>query len=550
MVRSNKLFGSTPQPQKPGMSPTYAQADKVNREGFPAFTRTLEEDTLAVLLCNTLSNTFYADERTLAKETVDVLTRMAQKDADFLAKALVHARNRGLMRLAPVVGLAVLSAHGDGEKKVAFRRVFHHVVKTPDDLREFVSLCRSKQIRKGLGGEARDAVKRWLQHISEYHAVKYGSAKSEGITLRDILRMAHPRPVSEAQRELFGWLVKGWDKVGLEPSPSNPQVWAFEKIKRAETEAEIVALVKKYRLTWEVVVPSVKKMTTGIWAALLDEMPYMALLRNLNTMARHHVFTDEATVKKIAKRLSDPEQVRKSKQFPFRFFNAFKAFEGPQGIRDALADALEQSFENVEALPGRVCVANDISGSMSNPVSDKGKARYCDIAGILAAALFKKQEDVVLLPFDTTVHTIAVSRRDSIMTIAGQIGLAQGGTDVGAPIRYLNQTHQKVDVFIGVTDGEDWAGRGFLTEWEEYRKEVSPNAKAFLVTISPYKDWNAPTGYPSVHFCVGWSDAVLKYIPLVLKGGAGQVEEVKKIDLAALGKKTEEPKAAEEPVVD
>lgn len=536
MVRSKKLFQS--QQSSQFASPTYEKADKVNREGAPAFSRTPEEDTLAVLLTNTLGNTFYVDERSLAKETIDVFTKMAQKDASFLAKALVYARNKGLMKLAPVVGLGVLSAFGNGEKKVAFRKVFHHVVKTPDDLREFVMLCRSKKIRKGLGGEARDAVKRWLQHMTEYHAVKYGSARSEDLTLRDILRMAHPRPVNDAQRELFGWLVKGWDNVGKEPSPSNPQVWALEKIKRSESEAEIVNLVRKYRLTWEVVVPSVKKMTVPIWSALLESMPYMALLRNLNTLERHGVFADKDTVKAVAKRLSDPEQVRKSRQFPFRFFNAFQAFTGTQAIREAIAEALERSFENVESLPGTVCIANDISGSMSSQVSEKGATRYCDIAGLFAAALFKKQEDVVLMPFDTQVHEVKVSRRDTVMSIAGAIGQASGGTDVGAPIRELCRNRQKIDVFIGITDGEDWAGRGFLTEWEQYKKEI-PNAKAFLVTISPLRDWNAPTGYPDVHFVMGWNDAVLKYIPLILKGGAGQVDEVRKIDLAALGKKAE-----------
>ncbi len=531
MVRISDLFKNLFR-----KSPAYAQATETNKEGFPAFERTPEEDTLAVLLTNTLSNTFYVSEDKMAEETADVLIRMADTDPEFLAKALVYARNKGLMRLAPIVGLAILSVMEKGAKKVWFRKVFHHVVRTPDDLREFVALCRTKKIRTGLGGEARDAVKRWLQHMSEYHAVKYGSARSKEMTLRDILRMAHPRPVNDAQRELFGWLVNGWKDIGPDPSPTNPQVWALEKIKRSDDEKEIVSLVTKYKLTWEVVVPSVKKMIPAIWKSFLKDMPYMALLRNLSTMQRHGVFEDSVTATKVAEKLRDLENVRRSKQLPFRFFNAFKAFGGAQVVQDALVDALEASFENVEKLRGRIAIANDISGSMGSTVSNRGATRYCDIAGLLGAALFKKCDDVILLPFDTEVHKVGVSRRSTVMDIAAKIGLAQGGTDVGAPIRHLREKRVKVDVFIGITDGEDWAGRGFLTEWEEYKKEVNPRARAFLITISPYRDWNAPAGYPEVHFIVGWSDHVLRYISQVLGGGKGQVDEVRKLNLETLSK--------------
>jgi len=555
MVRAARVFGSkstSPASPRTGVkiSKTYAKSTKLNKEGFPAFERTVEEDTLSVLLTNTLSQTFYSTQDEIAKETVEVLKAMAKKDPEFLAKALVYAREKGLMKLAPVVGLAVLSTQEVEGRKILFRKAFQRVCRIPDDVREFVALCRTKEIRQGLGGQVKKVVQHWLRHLSPYHAVKYGSARSEGITIRDILRMTHPRPENPAQCELFGWLVNGWDKVGPEPSPSNPQIWAFEKLKRSEDEKEIVSLIKKYKLPWEVVVPSVKKMTSAVWKALLDDMPYMALLRNLNTMKRHEVLDDKKTVLGIAKRLSDKENVRKSRQFPFRFFNAFNAFDGPQEIRDALADALEASFVNVPEIKGRVCVSNDISSSMDAKPSDKGVTTCADIAGIFGAALFKKSEDVVLIPFDDQAHPEMgkVSRRDSIMTIAKQISRIQGGTDLGAPLRHLKAFGEKVDVFIGITDNEDWSGRGVLTQVEEYRQKINPNLKAVFVTIMPERDWVAPANYPGVWFVQGWSDRVLRYIPMVLEGGQGQVEEIRKINL--FEKEAVEPKVSEESVTD
>lgn len=549
MVKSARIFGSSGIPGKtpPPVSPTYQKADHKNAEGFPAFSRSIEEQTLSVLMTSTLSNTFYTKDRELAQETVEVLRKMAAKDPEFLARACAYARDKGLLKLAPTVGLAVLSAE-ETERKEWFRKAFPKVIQIPDDLREFVVLCRKAQIRKGtrikegkvlagtggLGGVAKVMVQHSLRHLSEFHTVKYGSGRSEVITLRDILRMAHPKPKDEAMRERFGWLVNGWSEVGSEPSPTNSMIWALEKLKRTENEAEVISLVEKYRLPAEVVIPSVRKMTVKIRKALLKSMPYMALLRNLNTLGRAGVLEDKATVKEIAKRLSDPEAVKKSRQFPFRFLNASRAFNGPQEIRDALTDALEASVTNLPEIRGRVCVSNDVSYSMSGKASDKGTATVAEIAAIFAGALLKKCEDVVLLPFDTEVRLdlAKVSRRDTVMSIAERIGVAERGTKLGAPIQHLLKHRTVVDVFIGLTDNEDWVAKGFLSYWEEYKRTVNPKAKTVLVTIAPERDFVAPEGYPDVHFVQGWSDSVLRYIPMVLESGLGQVEDVRKYDLS------------------
>lgn len=557
MTRGGSLFGQTgPVNPRSGkvMSTTFNKADKTNREGAPAFSRPLEEDVLAVLMTQTLGNTFYASKKEIAKETVDVLRAVSAKDPAFLAKALVYARNRGLMKMAPTIGLAVLSENKSAAAQDAFRKSFRHVMRIPDDLREFVDLIRTGSFgKKSLTGLRKTMIQHALRHMSEFHGVKYGSSASEGVTVRDILRLAHPRPKTTksgkeyerlkngAQAEMFGWLVKGWENVGKEPSPTNPMIWALETIKRSEDEKEIVSLVRKYKLPWEVVVPSVKKMTVGIWTALMEGMPYMALLRNLNTFERHGVLADKAVVKDIAARLSDKEAVEKSKQLPFRFWNAFKAYTGPQAIRDGLSDALEASFANMPEMSGTICIANDTSGSMGSLVSDKGTATFAEVAGIFAAALFKKAEDVMLLPFDTEVHAAKgrVSKRDTIMSIVEKISGHGGGTDIGAPIRHLLREKKKVDVFIGITDSEDWSGRGFLTEWEEYKAKINPKAKAFLVTIAPYRDGLSPKEMPDVYYTYGWSDNVLRFISMILAGGAGQVDHVKGIDLESYGKKVE-----------
>src|SRR5687767_10490393 len=97
----------------------YVHADSRNPEGFPSFTRSLEEGYLQVLLTNTLGGTYYATEEKLLDESLKLHAEMALSDPAFMARAIVYARNEGLMRMQPIVGLAYL-AKAD---RVLFRRI-------------------------------------------------------------------------------------------------------------------------------------------------------------------------------------------------------------------------------------------------------------------------------------------------------------------------------------------------------------------------------------------------------------------------------------------
>ena len=534
-----------------------------NREGAPAYRRSLREQVIQVLSTGTMSDTFYASGHELAKEAVEVLLRAREECPEFLARALVWARNQGFMKTAPVLGLVILSG-GRGLTRKLFEAVFDQVVLIPDDLRAFVALCRAGTIpgRNGLGGVARLMARKWICGLSEYHALKYGSAASEGVTLRDILRMTHPCPENVALAERFGWLVKG--SLGLGENPmQNPQIRALEALKVAKTEEEAVALVRGGRLPYEVVVPSVAKMTPALWTELLRNAPYMNLLKNLVTFTRHGVFEDEENVRIAVAKLTNPRAVENSKVLPFRYFDAWRMYvkeeRSDSRIADALRTALELSFVNMPSFGERmICVATDVSGSMGSFVpkpgkqvdswnaEDQGRGRYIDIAGIFTGALLRKVENrLIALPFDGSVrHDIArtLSGRDDILATTEKIAQACGGaTAVGAPVEHLLRLRTKVDVFVGITDNEEWAyGNGygcsanFLDLWRRYKKEVAPDAQAFLVTIAPYRDAVAPQHENGVHYIYGWSDQVLRYIGLKLETGESQVQAIAKMELEGL----------------
>src|SRR5215467_7356324 len=161
-TKLNKLFGTT----------AYATATTRNYEGAPAFVRGDEEQLVRVLLTGSFEPTFYASDAELAGEAIGLFRHFAATDPHFLAQAIVYARAEGLMRVAPLTALVVLSAADSADAKELFRRIFPRVIHTPGDLQDVIALCRRSALR-GMGKAVTRAANRWLAGISQYHVVKY-----------------------------------------------------------------------------------------------------------------------------------------------------------------------------------------------------------------------------------------------------------------------------------------------------------------------------------------------------------------------------------------
>ncbi len=526
-----RLFGQRPD--------AYATANTVNPEGFPAWKRDLHERYVQVLLTNTLSHTFYATQGDNYAATLAAHTEMLATDPAFAAKALVYAREHGTMRLQPIIGLVALSQ----VDLALFRRIFARIILTPGDLVDFVQIVRSKQIRPGMGRALKDAINAWLAELSEYHAIKYGANTPGKMTLRDVLRLAHPQPADERTRALFTYLVdrEKWQAEFAERSAELlPQIDALEQLKRSSDPAEQQYLIGKGRLPYEIVTGAIKP-DQALWVQLMQQMPYFALLRHLVTLQRAGVLADSEIASYVAERLRNREAMQKAKVLPFRLHAAWVMFEphnaAEQLITAALADALEAAFVNLPTLPGRVVIAPDVSGSMGGSINYPSKVRYIDIAGIFAGALRRSNQQALLLPFDTTVHQLDVAADAGVMAITEQISrFMGGGTAISAPISYLLDQRQPIDVFIGITDNVEWArdtwgGVGFLPTWQRYRQEIAPEAQAFLITIAPYQNAVAPDDEPGINYIYGWADHVPAFITQKLAGFASQVEAIQQSEI-------------------
>ena len=528
------------------------KADYLNKEKYPSYQRELKEEFIAVLLTNQMRDTFYANAKDLSKDAIETHKKMIDKDLAFYIKALAYARNYGYARLQPQVGLVNLST----KDMKAFRRVFKKVCLIPTDLKDFIDFAKSGVFRKGLGTGVKKAINSWLRYnLSEYYALKYGTE------LRDAIRMARPSEKYIGDKSLIvDWLME---------NPKNlnklPQISAFEKLKVSKDNKEILELISDGKLPLEIVTPFIK--TREQWRELAKQMPYFALVRNLNTLRRHGCF-DKKFTEFVAKKLANEEVILKSKVYPFRFYDAYRMvsstdrkeyyperdylkgkpvprpenlvpelLEGieleepatvetfnkeiPEEVKEALEQAFKISFKNVPEIKGKTAVAVDVSGSM--------QGKYKEIAATLGMGLLMKAQKKGIICFDDKLHIVEIDLNKPLKTIERVCEAGNGGTNISLPVQYLTDNKINVDNIVIISDMEEWIDEGFLESFTKYKDKINPNVKAFLINISPYKDYPAPSKTENVYVIGGWNDQVLNYIALITSMG-DQIKAIEQSD--------------------
>ena len=196
-------------------------------------------------------------------------------------------------------------------------------------------------LKKGLG--------KAMYKFNEYQFAKYNGGKKL-VKFKDVLRITHVRPLTANMDILFGKI--------LDDDLETPYTW--------ETEL------------------SAKGNTKEVWEELIDSgrVGYMALLRNLSNIIESRA----SNIDRALDILSNIDNVKRSKQLPFRYFSAYRTLqrynEGSTKVYDALELALRASVNNMKKLKGKTLIAIDNSGSMSCPVSDRTIVTCADIAGV------------------------------------------------------------------------------------------------------------------------------------------------------------------------
>jgi 60 kDa SS-A/Ro ribonucleoprotein len=500
------------------------QTDTWNHARASAYRLTPRQALAQLASTGTFNATFYAGGE---EQLAEVLGLVREVEPEFIGKLAVHAFEQGYMKDMPAALLAVLSRlEGD-----AFVRAFPRIVRNGKMLRNFVQVMRSGIAgRKSLGSRPKRLVQSWLEQASDIEIMR--AAVGNDPSLADVIKMVHPKPVSASRRALYGYLIgKPYDADALPDS-----VVAFEAFKRDPSLQ--VPDVPFQMLT-------ALPLTREHWVQIARQSGWQMLRQNLNTFARHGVFEVEGFAESLARRLADPDEVRRARVFPYQLMTSFAASDAgvPEIVRNALQDAMDVALGNVPRIDGRVVVCPDVSGSMQSPVTGHRtgattSVRCVDVAALVAAAFVRRNPDTVVLPFEQSVVDVRLNARDSVLTNAAKLAaVGGGGTNCSAPLERLVADRAKVDLVVFISDNESWvdAGRGrgtaTMAQWEKL-KSWNPDARMACIDIQPYATTQAKPR-EDILSVGGFSDQVFSVIGAWLSGKSADhwVETIEAVEL-------------------
>lgn len=516
-----------------------ATPDKATHEGGAAFTAPPELDLYAsVATFMDGSDGFYEKGGTKNLNKIDTNTKLGRLIADlqrvnplFVAKLAVYARENMNMRTVPtILAVEMAKLHNPYVSKVISR-----VVKRPDEIVEALSYYaarnqdnwkkdaesgRVKKVRK-LSSQIKKGLAIAFRQFDEYQLSKYNKTGME-ITLKDAVRLLRPKPIDEKQSELFRNLANG-------------------TLQKARTHEAVVG---------KAVSTEGVEAKGKAWEELIREkkVGYMALLRELKHIISSNVSAEAIDI--VLSYLTNPDAVRKSRQFPYRFAAAYNeiASIGPNIYKSQVLKALDEAVLHTAGSLNideskRIVVACDVSGSMSNRVSANSTVSRSEIGLLLGGILSKKSKYNLLYVFGNNAKSIPVSGSVNEFAKSGdrierehRIGHA---TNAHLVLEDMMKNKVATDSLYVFTDEQWWApsryslsyGDAFHALWNSYRRTLNPNAKIFLIDLSGYG--RTPMEIDSakgVYKMAGWSMETLRMINQLSDGGS-VIEEINKIKL-------------------
>lgn len=479
------------------------RCDAINEAGAPAYSLSSEQALAQLAVTGCLNGTFYATAHDQLKAVLELANAC---EPEFVAKVAIYARAEGCMKDMPALLCAVLAVR-DGD---LLQAVFGRVIDNGKMLRNFVQIVRSGVVgRKSLGTLPRRLVRQWLDERSMgqlFHA-----SLGQKPSLRDIIRMVHPKPKDTQRANFYGYLIgKPFDREQLPD-----EVRQLEMFKNDE------ASLPNINFQFLSALP----LTTAEWRVIAQRATWTTLRMNLNTFHRHDVFACDETTMLVAVRLADPERILKARAFPYQIMTTLLNLkhDAPGVLRDALEQAVEIATANVPALPGRTIVAIDISGSMHAPITGYRKGSTStttclDAAAVLAATVLRRNPSATVMPFHTEVSRVKFDPLESIVNISSRLReLPSGGTDCSVVLKQLNQKRERADTVIYFSDNQSWFraspygdSTGMQKEWRRF-KARNPEAQLVCIDIQPYTTVQAPVADDVTHVG-GFSDQVFEVL--------------------------------------
>lgn len=494
----------------------------LNAKGAVGFVRDEKSELFLSCVSDFVENSFHESAAARQSRVRALVAKIAVSDPEWITAFTAWLRDSAQMRS---ISLVVALEAADALRKEGIaggRKVVSAALSRADEPGEALAYWMSQKGRKIPAAVKRGISDAAVRLYNEYSVAKYDS-DSKGFTIPDVLKLVHPTPKDLKQAVLFKHAMERRFDSST-PVPSELTLLAKRKEVLAMKDNDLRDLLRSGEgsevlrsagLTWEAVAGKVG-LDAGIWEALIPNMGYMALLRNLRNFEKEGV--SDTVLDEVARRLADPAEVAKSRQLPFRFLSAYNATKNSLRFGYPLEKALNESLSNVPALKGNTLILVDRSYSMFGSPGKNG-LNYADSAAIFGTALAIRSENATLVQYGTSDGKVEFAKHSSVLKTLGSFR-ELGGTDTfGTLKKYYNKSYDRV---IILTDEQyDFTGTAYTRGgWRGTRVDadiVDPSTPYFVWNLGGHASGQMENK-PNRYTFGGLSDQSFKLIPLVEAG--------------------------------
>jgi 60 kDa SS-A/Ro ribonucleoprotein len=431
-------------------------------EGAPAAQMTIEQSLRrSIMSCLLWESEFYEDGEEIAAR---IASLAAKAPTSHVAALAAEARGKFHLRHAPLLlasALAKAVSERTDKSIPSFEGsrvegVVYDVIQRADELAEMIA------IHAKINGVAPSAVKakipaamkrglaRAFQRFDEYQLAKYDRAGA--VRLRDVMRLAHPKPKDAEQAAMWKRLLAG--------ELATPDTWEVALSGGADKRETFERLIRE------------------------GNIGYLALLRNLRNMVEAGCELDLVR-QAILARKNGAHRV-----LPFRFVAAARAC--PR-LEPEIDEALLATISSSRPLPGATIVVVDVSGSMEEKLSAKGDLKRIDAAAALASVI--NAESLRVFSFSNGV--VEVPPRRGMAGVDAVIRSQEHySTHLGAAVRKVNGIPH--DRLIVISD--------------EQSDDAVPDpvaARAYMINVASARNG---VGYGRWTHIDGFSENVIRFI--------------------------------------
>lgn len=460
------------------------------------------------------------------KPTVDVMTESIDRALDYDYEGVlnwaVELRHTYNIRLNPQIIMVRAALHPDRKKytdptsehKVDFRKINNTVMARADE--PMIQMAYYLYLNDGKKNNIPSILKRsWADKLSSLNIYQVNKYKNAEIGMINGVRICHAN--SPVINELM--------KTGNVEVSENNNTW--------ET-------LRSSGYSWKDIVNKI-------------DIPYMALLRNLRG-----IFSEVNDVKVLDYVVDKLKSgVLHSKQFPFRFYSAYKALKyeavyHKDLLLDALEDCIDIACDNMPKIKGKVMCLSDNSGSAWGTIpTEYGSVTIAEIDNLSSIITAKCADEGYVGVFGDKLEIVPISKHEKVLrkleevnTIGKNIGMA---TETGVWTFLYNAVRGNISYDVVFIYSDMQAGTGNLYGrsketitysklgynvgrfvnvyklFNDYCKKVNGNVKLFSVQTAGYDNSILPQYMTNACMLYGWTGKESIFADIMLKIWNGKI---------------------------